>query len=168
MVAESGDKRRRKAPGLNSLDSQSKPDSEDENAAPMTSFSVALQSLLLALSSVKHAAGSDLRFYPKWRAIRCGGPADLSACAVPPLDGGGQGRRYARPPPPQPSSELADAEWGRRGQLQAVKESKCSRASEEGEALQRYIPVESTGEDEGWNPLPYWGHRRPGPGVAEL
>ncbi|XP_029707335.1 soluble calcium-activated nucleotidase 1b isoform X2 [Takifugu rubripes] len=35
----------------------------------MTSFSVALQSLLLALSSVKHAAGSDLRFYPKWRAI---------------------------------------------------------------------------------------------------
>lgn len=35
----------------------------------MTSFSVALRSLLLALSSVKHAAGSDLRFYPKWRAI---------------------------------------------------------------------------------------------------
>lgn len=35
----------------------------------MTSFSVALQSLLLALSSVKQAASSDLRFYPKWRAI---------------------------------------------------------------------------------------------------
>lgn len=35
----------------------------------MTSFSVALRSLLLALSSVKQAASSDSRFYPKWRAI---------------------------------------------------------------------------------------------------
>lgn len=59
----------RSAPGLISLDSQSKPDSEDEDAAPMTSFSVVLRSLLLALSSVKQAASSDLRFYPKWRAI---------------------------------------------------------------------------------------------------
>lgn len=35
----------------------------------MTSFSVALRSLLLTLSSVKQAASSDLRFYPKWRVI---------------------------------------------------------------------------------------------------
>lgn len=35
----------------------------------MTSFSAALRSLLLALSSVKRAASSDSRFYPKWRAI---------------------------------------------------------------------------------------------------
>lgn len=59
----------RSAPGLISPDSQTKPDSEDEDTAPMNSFSVALRSLLLALSSVKHAASSDLRFYPKWRAI---------------------------------------------------------------------------------------------------
>lgn len=57
------------APGFINLDSQSKPDSEDEDAAPMTSFSVALRSLLLALSSVKLATSSDSRFYPKWRAI---------------------------------------------------------------------------------------------------
>lgn len=35
----------------------------------MTSFNVALRSLLLALSSVKQATSSDSRFYPKWRAI---------------------------------------------------------------------------------------------------
>lgn len=59
----------RSAPGFIRLDSQPKPDSEDEDAAPMTSFSVALRSLLLALSSVKQATSSDLRLYPKWRAI---------------------------------------------------------------------------------------------------
>lgn len=35
----------------------------------MTSFSVALRSLLLALSSLKRATGSDSRLYPRWRAI---------------------------------------------------------------------------------------------------
>lgn len=35
----------------------------------MTSFSVALRSLLLALASVKQATGSDARIYPRWRAI---------------------------------------------------------------------------------------------------
>uniref|UniRef100_H3D960 Soluble calcium-activated nucleotidase 1 n=1 Tax=Tetraodon nigroviridis TaxID=99883 RepID=H3D960_TETNG len=46
---------------------QPEPDGEDEDAAPMTS--AALRSLLLALASVKQAAGSDSRCYPKWRAI---------------------------------------------------------------------------------------------------
>lgn len=59
----------RSAPGFISLDSQTEPDSEHEDAAPMTSFNVALRSLLLALSSVKQATSSDSRFYPKWRAI---------------------------------------------------------------------------------------------------
>lgn len=35
----------------------------------MTSFNVALRSLLLALSSVQQATSSDSRIYPKWRAI---------------------------------------------------------------------------------------------------
>lgn len=35
----------------------------------MTSFSVALRSLLLAWSSVQQATSSDSRIYPKWRAI---------------------------------------------------------------------------------------------------
>lgn len=35
----------------------------------MTSFSVALRSLLLTLASAKQATASDTRIYPKWRAI---------------------------------------------------------------------------------------------------
>lgn len=50
-------------------DPQLKPDSQDEEATPMTSLGVSVQSLHLAWASMTQAANSDSRFHPKWRAI---------------------------------------------------------------------------------------------------
>ncbi|XP_051240850.1 soluble calcium-activated nucleotidase 1b [Dicentrarchus labrax] len=67
VAACSGEKRRRK--GYSDYQPQSKPDSEDEDNTPMTSFGVAVRGLPLALASMTQATASDSRFHPKWRAI---------------------------------------------------------------------------------------------------
>uniref|UniRef100_A0AAQ4NZ55 Soluble calcium-activated nucleotidase 1 n=1 Tax=Gasterosteus aculeatus aculeatus TaxID=481459 RepID=A0AAQ4NZ55_GASAC len=48
---------------------KSKPDREDGDNPPMTSFGVAVRGLPLALASMTQATAADSRFHPKWRAI---------------------------------------------------------------------------------------------------
>ncbi|KAM8771662.1 soluble calcium-activated nucleotidase 1b isoform 1-T1 [Acanthopagrus schlegelii] len=67
VPACSGEKRRRK--GCSGQHPKSRPDSEDENDTPMTSFGVAVRGLPLAFASMTQATTSDSRFHPKWRAI---------------------------------------------------------------------------------------------------
>ncbi|XP_074538393.1 soluble calcium-activated nucleotidase 1b isoform X1 [Halichoeres trimaculatus] len=67
VAACPGEERRRK--GYSSRQPQSKPEREDDDDTPMTSFSVAVRGLPLALASMTQATTSDSRFHPKWRAI---------------------------------------------------------------------------------------------------